>query len=139
MMKSRVFVRGVVLLLAVFWMTACSGNAPAQAAEAWFQATATSDGATALKLTCEAYREEMQNLSLFMGGFNLLSGGLLSEAGADLSGLEFSVVSRQGDEAVVKIEGEIIQSVLGAAMAQPVNANVLMVKEDGEWRWCGEQ
>lgn len=77
-------------------------------------------------------------MGFFVGGMNLLTGGLMSDAEADLSGLKFKTVSQIGDEAVVNISGVMVQGLLGAAIEQELNANVVMLKEDGQWKYCGE-
>ena len=86
-------------------LTACGGSAPAKAAEEWMQAIATSDGVTALALTCDEYKPAIQEMGFFMGGMNMLTGGMLSDAEVDTSGLEFETISRDGNEAVVSISG----------------------------------
>jgi hypothetical protein len=58
-------------------------------------------------------------------------------AEVDLSDLSFETVSESGDTATVHVNGEIMMSLLGAAMPQAIDANIIMVKEDGEWKYCG--
>lgn len=130
-----VLLAGLVLTL----VTACGGGGPAGVAKQWVQASAGADGATALKLTCREYREQVQ-----MGGFMTAALGLLvgidtEGAKADLSDLKFSTTSQSGDTATVHVSGEIIVSLLGAAMPQEFDTNLRMVKEDGAWRVCGEE
>lgn len=62
----------------------------------------------------------------------------MSDAETDLSGLKFKTVSQNGDEAVVNISGVMVKGLLGAAIEQELNANVVMLKEDGQWKYCGE-
>ena len=47
----------ILLLCSTIILSACGGSGPEKSAETWFQAMATSDGTTALKLTCGTYKE----------------------------------------------------------------------------------
>ena len=128
----------VIIIVLSFLITSCGGSAPAKAAEEWMQAIATSDGVTALALTCNEYKPAVQELGFLMGSMNMLSGGMLSDAEVDTSGLKFETTSKNGDQAVVSISGSIIQGMMGMAMEQPINVSVYMLKEDGDWKYCGE-
>jgi len=129
----------LIILTLSLLLTACSGNAPAKAAEAWMQAIATSDGVAALALTCDAYKPAVQEMGFLMGGINMLTEGMLSDIEVDTSGLEFETISKSGNQAVVSVSGSIIQGMMGMAMEQPINATVNMLKEDGDWKYCGDR
>jgi len=117
---------------------ACGGDSPDKAAEEWFQAVATFDGASTLTLTCDAYKDEVQSLGFVVFGLNILSGGLAADIEVDTSGLRFNTISQSGNEAVVNVRGSYAQGMLGAAIEQQVDTNIIMVKEDGKWKYCGE-
>lgn len=129
----------VLLLCLTIILSACSGFGPEKSAETWFQAMATSDGTTALKLTCGTYKADIQNMGLLMGGINMLAGGMVSDAEVDTSSVTFETTAKSGDYATVRVSGTYIQGLMGAAFEQQVDANFIMVKEDGEWKWCGER
>jgi len=130
-----VLLAGLVLTL----VTACGGGGPVGVAKEWVKASAGSDGATALKLTCWQYREEVQMGGFMTAAFGLLVGIDTEGAKVDLSDLKFSTTSQSGDTATVHVSGEIIVSLLGAAMPQELDMNLRMVKEDGAWRVCGAE
>ncbi|HFQ92468.1 MAG TPA: DUF4878 domain-containing protein [Anaerolineae bacterium] len=124
-----------------FVLSACSGNAPAKAAREWLTALNTGDGVTALKLTCRQYQEEVQNTSLLTAGIGMLgsmAGVDAQSAEVDLSDVKFETVSKNGDTAVVQVKGEMIVGLMGAAIPQQINMSFTMVKEDGDWKWCGQ-
>ena len=129
----------ILLLCLTIILSACSGSGPEKSAETWFQAMATSDGTTALKLTCGTYKADIQNMGLLMGGINMLAGGMVSDAEVDTSSVTFETTAKSGDDATVRVSGTYIQGLMGAAFEQQVDANFIMVKEDGEWKWCGER
>ena len=129
----------VLLLCLTIILSACSGSGPEKSAETWFQAMATSDGTTALKLTCCTYKADIQNMGLLMRGINMLAGGMVSDAEVDTSSVTFETTAKSGDDATVRVSGTYIQGLMGAAFEQQVDANFIMVKEDGEWKWCGER
>ncbi len=131
----------ILIVVLLFTLTACSGNAPAKAAKEWLTAASIGDGATTLKLTCQQYQTDVQTMSLLTAGVGMLGGmaGIDTQsAEVDLSDIEFETVSKNGGTAVVRVEGQMITSLMGAAMPQPLNMSFKMVKEDGEWKWCGE-
>lgn len=69
----------------------------------------------------------------------MLAGGMASDAEVDTSSVNFETTAKSGDEATVRVSGTYIQGLMGAAFEQQVDANFIMVREDGEWKWCGER
>ena len=127
---------GVALAMMVL-LAACGGGGPSGVARDWLEASATGDGATTLKLTCREYREQMQMMGFLTAGLGLMTGIDTQSAGLDMSDLKFTTTSQSGDSAVVHVEGEMIVSLLGAAMPQYVDSDLWLVKEDGDWVVCG--
>ena len=113
-------------------------NGPAQAASEWVNAVASSDGATALRLTCDAYQDQVQVSGFLTAGLGMLFGVDTQSAEADLSDLEFSTINQTGDTATVEVQGELILGLLGAAIPQQLDMNLSMVREDGDWKYCGD-
>jgi len=134
MKTARLCILAFLLLAAV---TACAGGGPTRVAKEWFGAISSADGATALKFTCDQYRDEVQMAGILTAAFGLLGGIDPQSAGADMSDLDFEVTSKGDDSATVHVGGEIIVSLLGAAMVQEVDMNLEMIKEDGDWKVCG--
>jgi hypothetical protein len=129
----------VLVLVLVVLLSACGASGPASVARDWYKAVATSDGGTALKLTCRAYREEVQMSSFFMAGLGLFTGFDLQGVKVDMSDLKFTVTSQSSDAATVHVEGEVIMSLLGAPMADYVDEDMELIVEDGAWRVCDGQ
>ncbi|HUN22581.1 MAG TPA: hypothetical protein PK299_05530 [Anaerolineales bacterium] len=128
------------LMMVTICLSACSTNNPSGIAKQWMTATLTADGATTLKLTCESMRETVQMQGLLSASFSMLfqtQGMNSQDAKTDLSDIKFDTVERKGDNAVVNVSGEVIVSFLGAAMPQEINESWVMVREDGDWKWCG--
>jgi hypothetical protein len=128
----------VLVLVGVVLVTGCSAGGPSGAAEQWYEAVATGDGATALSLTCKEYQPQVQMAGFLTAGLGLLTGVDTGTAAADMSDLEFTTTSQDGDTATVHVEGEIIVSLLGAAVPEEVNSNLKFIREDGKWKMCGE-
>ena len=127
----------VLVMIALLLLLSGCGGGPEKAAEDWFVAMAGGDGVTALKLTCPAYREQVQMQGLFLGGINMLIGGMAQGAEIDSSDLKFETVSSSGDTANVRVRGEIITGLMGMAVAEQVDVTLLMERTDGEWLVCG--
>lgn len=118
-------------------LAACSGSGPSNAAKEWIEASVEGDGTTALKLTCEQYKSNVQTSGFLSAGLGLMFNIDMQDTAVDLSDLEFKVVEESGDAATVHVEGEMIVSLLGAAMPQQLDMDIKMVKEDGDWKFCG--
>lgn len=132
-------VKKVLLLTAVtatFLLTACAGG-PEKAAKDFLEASASGDGATALQLTCGQFRDQVQMSGFLAAGMGMFLGVDPQSAKVDLSDLKFETVSESSDAATVNVSGEIMLSFLGAAMPQVIDANLNMIKEDGDWKYCG--
>jgi hypothetical protein len=78
-------------------------------------------------------------MGFLAAGLGLLVGIDTQNAEVDISDLKFTTTSESGDQAVVHVEGEMIIGLLGAAMPQYYDADLLMVKEGGSWKVCGER
>jgi hypothetical protein len=131
--------RILALTLIVVSAVACGGGGPAGVARDWLKAAAVADGTTTLKLTCQDYRDQVQTMGFLAAGLGLLVGIDTQNAEVDISDLKFTTTSESGDQAVVHVEGEMIIGLLGAAMPQYYDADLLMVKEGGSWKVCGER
>ncbi len=135
-MKSARFF--ILVLAGVVLVTGCSAGGPEGTASRWFKAVATGDGATALSLTCREYQSQVQMAGFLTAGLGLLSGGNSPKVTANMSNLEFSTLSQDGESAAVHAQGEIIVSLFGAAMPEQINSSLTLVREDGKWKVCGE-
>jgi len=131
-------IRLIMLLGLIVVLSGCSGSGAEKAARNWLEAGATADGATALKLTCTPLQADVQMMGFMTAGVGMLTGLNPQDAEVDTSDITYETVSEDGDTAYVHVQGEIITSLMGAAMPQPINSTFKMIKEDGEWKWCGE-
>ena len=136
-MKQKTII--IVVLLSLL-LTGCA-DSPERAAKEWFDAMLNLDGNKILDRTCLEQRVVVQEAGLWNSAFALLPQlfGLDIKSQGDVSGLKFSQTSinTEGTVATVRVYGEIRVAVLAFAQAYPVDEIWLMVKEDGEWRWCG--
>lgn len=141
--KVLAIASGVLVMLAIFALLFALirgrfSDGPARAAKEWVTAVATSDGATALSLTCDSYQDQVQMSGFLTAGLGMLFGVDTQSTEADLSSLEFNTINQAGDTATVQVQGELVLSLLGAAMPQQLDTNMTMVREDGEWKYCGD-
>lgn len=126
----------LIVVLLTLGLAACAGG-PEQAAKEFIEASMGGDGATALQLTCDQYKEQVQMSGMLSAGLGMLVGIDPQSAEVDLSDLNFETVSESGDTATVNVNGEVMMSLFGAAMPQAIDTNITMVKEDGDWKYCG--
>jgi hypothetical protein len=135
MKRLRIFLI-VAVLVNVF---ACGlGDSPEKAAREWIDALLNMDGNKLAARTCAAQQENLQDTALWLSAFAVLGETLTGqEVEADISDLEFTTIERTGDTAQVRVTGEIRTAVLAMAETQEVDETWQMVREDGEWKWCG--
>ncbi len=135
-MKSARFF--ILILIGMVVVAGCAGGGPSGVAEQWYEAVATGDGATALKLTCESYQSQVQMAGFLTAGLGLLTGADTQSLKVDLSDVKFTTTSQGGSTATVHMKGEVIVSLLGAAMPQEIDSDLTLIQEDGKWKVCGE-
>lgn len=114
---------------------------PAGAARRYLQAAVAYDGNELARRTCAAQQQALMEAGLVITALNMIANYYvdmgLEDVDFDLSDLEFTVVSRTGDRAVVRISGELRTSILLLSVPGRVDDTWLMVREDGRWKYCG--
>ena len=117
---------------------AVTNESVAEAAQAWVNATAGAQGVEALGLTCIDLRQAVQSQNLVGTSLSdLLRLRLDSSFEVDLSGLNYQVVEREGETAVVQVNGYARLAAFGSEVAVELNEKWTMREEDGRWKWCG--
>ncbi|MBX3004349.1 MAG: hypothetical protein KF821_00805 [Anaerolineales bacterium] len=122
-------------------LAGCSAG-PASAAREWYKANLEMNGSAILARTCQAQQLAVQEAGLLVSAIMLMPQMLGIDLGMDdinssLSNLKFHVVSSTDTQAIVQVTGELEFAVLAFAQQVPVSERALMVKEDGQWKWCG--
>ena len=117
-------------------LTPCSCG-PEEAEKEFIQASIGGDGSAALQLTCDQYKEQVLMSGILLAGVDMLVGIDPQNAEVDVSDLNFETVSESDDTATVNINGEAIMSIPGADMPQVIDVKLTVVKEDGDWKYCG--
>lgn len=134
----------ILVLTIVGLLTGCgiteTEPGPEEGAREWIDAIVNLDGNKMLKHTCLAQRENVQQTSIWSSAFavlgQMLTGGATQIEG-DISDLKFETISRNGDQAELRVYGELRVAVLGSAQAHQVDERWQMVRENDTWRWCG--
>jgi len=129
----------VTIVIAASILTACGiGDSPKKAAREWLDALVNMDGNTLMDRTCTEQKEAMQEAGLWVSVVGILGQSFTGQQiEADISDVRFETVSRNGDTARVRVTGEIRVAILAFAHAQQMDEEWQMVREDGEWKWCG--
>jgi hypothetical protein len=110
---------------------------PVAAAQEWMSAVARMDGNRAAALTCDESQDSMLTGGAILSVLQIFSGQLLGqEAELDVSDLEYTLISQDGDRAVVRIAGTMRAAILMASQGEPIDEDVTMVREDGAWLVC---
>jgi hypothetical protein len=111
-----------------------------EGAREWIDAIVNQDGNRMLKHTCKAQRENVKEAGMWISAFAVL-GQLLTnrsvQIDGDISDLKFETISQSGDQAEVRVYGELRVAVLANAEAYDVDEHWQMVYENETWRWCG--
>lgn len=143
-MSHRTFVLvGVLLILSVFLVscTLVSSDEPARFAEEWLIALSTRDALKADGLTCKKMREELRSGQLMAASFVTLAEIFIGpiEVEVDASEVVFTTVEQKGNQAIVQVRGEIRLASLGTVDSEVIDQRWIMLHEENEWRWCGDQ
>lgn len=114
---------------------------PAGAARRYLQAAVRFDGNDLSRRTCAAQQQALMEAGLMITALDMVANYYvdigLEDVDFDIRDLTFTVVSQTGDQAVVRISGEMRTSLLLLSMPAPVDDTWLMVREDGRWKYCG--
>ena len=126
------------LILTALLLAGCA-DLPNGAAREWYKAMLNMDGNKILDRTCAAQVPNVQQAGLWGSAFALLPQmfGLNMQSKGDVSSINFSTISIQGDTAQVKVSGKIRVAVLAYAQETPIDETWTMVREDNKWKWCG--
>ncbi len=128
-----------IALLSIF-LTACTiFSSPIASAKDWFEAFNTLDVLDVDNLTCKAKQDYMRTtmesitpyLSIFAPSWEN------SDVELDATGIEFQLLDKQSDYAIVNVSGEMKRVVAGTLVVENVDENLFVKKEDGTWVWCG--
>lgn len=117
-----------IIILAL--LSACGGGGgdPAAAVERYLTAKVGRDADTVRALLCSDMEHELERETR---AFETVSD-------ARIEGLSCTVAGDDsGDEAIVSCDGRIVAS-YGLQETEFDLSSYRVVKEDGEWRWCGE-
>lgn len=136
------FVAGVVVVFGILPALQQTVG-PAETVELWLQAFADSDYERMRELTCEAQRGQVDEMER---AFSRTAE--LPEFQIDTSQITTEVVEQSDETATVRVSGELTMSVQGSEL--PLNLAQLsayggaqqndetpLIKEDGQWRVCG--
>lgn len=144
----------LILALTIAWLLVGCGRGtgelppspmpgPEEGAREWIDAIANQDGNRILKYTCLAQRENVQELSVWVSAFSGVAklfslGSVTVDFEGDVSDLHFETISQTGDQAKVRVYGELrVSPAKGIADAYQVDQEWDLIRENGTWRWCG--
>ena len=132
-------VSGLVLLCLIFLLVACSSDSPEAAAKDWMQAFADLDGNKIAARTCAEQQENLQEAGMWISAFTIFGQMTIGqESQIDISDLKYATISSTDDTAQVRVTGQVRAAILALSQAQDIDETWRMVREDGEWKWCGQ-
>ena len=122
---SKRFLLPIILLVLLVVLAACSSAGdPAKVVEQYLQAKISADEQGVRSLLCsEMEASAFQEVNAFT-----------SVSGAHIEGLQ---CQKADDSDVVQCQGKIV-ALYGTESTEFPLASYRVVKEDGEWKWCGE-
>lgn len=143
-MRLRLEIKVVLVLMLVLVLASCGGNnsqntpdtstedavaedAAAEAVERYLTAKANSDESALRPLLCSAMEAD----------FPREAASFSSVTGVHVEGMACTSTQSDTDETVVQCEGKIIAN-YGAEDNEFPLTSYRAVREDGEWKWCGE-
>lgn len=124
----------------IFATQTAEASGPAEGAQEWIDGLVNQDGNKTLKHTCLAQRENLEEATMWAAAFNVLTNFLSRDSiqvKGDISDLHFETINQSGDQAEVRVFGELRIAVSSKAEAHQVDERWQMVRENETWRWCG--
>lgn len=133
---------GFLLLIGFFTFVGCSiGNteSPEQGARGWFDGLSAMDGFKVEDRTCKAKQDELKTAGLFATMVQLFGQSQLGEkVKIDTSNVNIEGIRTNGDTAEVRITGRLRAGIGLAVNSQDLLSVWKMVRENGRWKYCGE-
>lgn len=125
----RLTVLILALLLAALLAACADEGSPSEAIEAYLKAKVASDADELAKLSCAAWEANAAQDALSFKSVK-----------AELQDMSCKAGDKDGDATLVTCEGRISAEYDGETRTQDLSAvTYRAVKEDGEWKMCGEQ
>lgn len=139
---SRILTLVLAFLCSLTLFSCGLGNGPEKAAKAWFEFTERGEILEADELVCEEQKESFREGAFVLSGIYTFAQGFLGTdqpVEIDASDIEYTRVDSlsSDDRVVVEVEGEIRMAALGIVDSEELYYQWIMVKEDGQWKWCG--
>lgn len=139
---TRILTLGLVFLCGLTLLSCSLGSGPEKAAKAWFEATERGEVLEADELVCEEQKENFREGAFVYSGIYTFAQQFLGTdqpVEIDASDIEYTRVDSlsSDDRVVVEVEGEIRMAALGIVDSEELYYQWIMVKEDGQWKWCG--
>lgn len=120
----------LTILLILFSTSCSSSGSPLAGAKAWFAAFNEPNVLDLDNLTCEIERQYIRsNTQGATSHFSIYKN--------DWEGVEFKLLDQNSIYAIVSVQGEIKRVLGGTLFVENVDENMLMVRENKTWKWCG--
>ena len=139
---TRILTLGLAFLCSLTLLSCGLGSGPEKAAKAWFEATERGEVLEADELVCEEQKESFREGAFVLSGIYTFAQEFLGTdkpLEIDASDIEYTRMDglSSGDRAVVAVEGELRMAAAGVIKSEGISYLWAMVKEDGQWKWCG--
>ena len=126
------------LMIASLLVGCGSSGTPEEAAREWLQAQLDLDGNALAATTCAAQQSSVQTAAVWTSALSILGKEFIGEQmKGDGSDLHFEAFGEAGQSAQVRVTGDLRVAVLLVSQTLQVDERWLMVRERGEWKWCG--
>lgn len=113
-------------------------DTPQTAVSEWLEAMINGDGATLITRTCQQEHETVQNLGLIRSLVGIFGEETVGDKGSgSIEGINMDLMKNDGQTAHVRVQGELVSSVLAVGVAQEVDETWIMIKDGDRWKWCG--
>jgi hypothetical protein len=112
-------------------------DTPESAAKHFFMAISESNGVKVDSLTCRSQKAELKSGAVLTAPIVLGIQSLPSDVAFDVSDLQTTVLSRTGDTASVRLTFKISGQFGQTMFHMSSGLTWQMVKEDGNWKYCG--
>ena len=125
----KILKRTCIYILIILILSSCSLSGPEVTVKKFLKAQEVNDFTTMASLVVPELQEDVVEWTGVTMGLSALIGG----AEFEYKHLKIQTVSSEGDQALVRVQGELEGQAMGVPLATPIEYTLPLIKQNGKW------